>query len=227
MRRLAQLTTLVCLLLALGVADTQAATQVSCGDIINAPGQYELKADCASTDPKKPAITISASHVYLYLKNHVMKSDTKDSAGKGIEVDNASDVTIVGPGKITNFIEGIFFDTTTNSSVMLVNSSGNQQGIHLHGKSINNLLTTNQTDSNGSNGIALEPESSNTRVYANSMCSNQTGITVNRGSMHNDIIGNKARGNGTQDLQDDNTDCGGNTWFANTFTRANQSSCIH
>ena len=87
----------------------------------------------------------------------------------------------------------------------------------------NNVIVNNTASDNGG-GIFVE--GSNNDVHANTTNNNSggNGIWLFLGSGNN-ITGNTAQGNSPYDLEDDNPNCGTNTWEGNKFANANMS-CI-
>ena len=90
-------------------------------------------------------------------------------------------------------------------------------------RSDNNVIVNNTASDNGA-GIFVE--GSNNDIHANTTNNNSggNGIWLFLGSGNN-ITGNTAQNNLPFDLDDDNPDCGTNTWEGNKFTTANQP-CI-
>jgi parallel beta-helix repeat protein len=88
----------------------------------------------------------------------------------------------------------------------------------------NNVIVDN-TASNNSGGITVF--GSNNQIYANTTNNNTygDGILLTVGALGNILSENKASGNLTWDMEDDNPTCGTNIWAGDTFNAANQS-CI-
>jgi len=88
-----------------------------------------------------------------------------------------------------------------------------------------NNVIVNSTASDNGGGIFVE--GSNNDIHANTTNNNSggNGTWVILGSLGNNITGNTAEGNSPYDLEDDNPNCGTNTWEGNKFTTANMS-CI-
>lgn len=107
-----------------------------------------------------------------------------------------------------------------------LDSSDNEQGIHVYVNSANNLLLANQTDSNTSNGIVLGEGSKRNQVFLNSTASNGVGISVKATSTDNQIIANVTSDN-SHNLEDGNPNCDHNKWLGNQSNKVNSKSCIH
>ena len=88
-----------------------------------------------------------------------------------------------------------------------------------------NNVIVNSTASDNGGGIFVE--GSNNDIHANTTTNNSggNGTWVILGSLGNNITGNTAEGNSPYDLEDDNLNCGTNTWEGNKFANANMS-CI-
>src|SRR6266481_6302113 len=150
MQRLALLIVLAGILSFAGKAAANPPITVTCGDTINAPGQYRLAGDCGPA-----GITIIASDVPLSLDGHTMTGPGCPNpvtcvVSSGITASNVSDVDIDGPGTITKYPgAGVELDTVTNSQVAMVTGSGNVfWGIAVFA-SDGNQIVNNVTDRNG------------------------------------------------------------------------------
>ena len=208
--------------LSAGPAMAAPPTQVTCGSVITAPGQYVLASDCMGA-----GITIAASDVHLKLNGHTM---TGSLLGNGIMAFNRSHVHIEGPGTIRSFFNGIFLTTVSNSHVEQVTCISNQlNGLTLGGQTTDTHVNNNVFAMNANFGLATQGGSSTSDNHLNN---NQAinnaiaGIALNNGSTNYHINGNTALGNSTFDLVDGNANCDDNKWNGNTFVTANMS-CIH
>jgi parallel beta-helix repeat protein len=99
-----------------------AATPISaCNTMINQPGDYILTKDLQCPGN---GVLVFASHVTLNLNGHNIEGKRPYGA-VGITVMVASEVTILGPSTISNFVTGILFVGVDHSSVRMVTSSEN------------------------------------------------------------------------------------------------------
>ncbi len=215
MKSLSGYLTLLCILVVAVGAGAQSKRTVTCGDKITAPGDYWLSSDC-----KGDGIEITASDVHLFMNGHTLTS-AKQYEKKGISVFNAANVAIIGPGKITAYSPGIFFDSVKNSKVLGISSAYNAEGIHLYGSSTGNRIVGNYTYQNCSNGSGIGENTSNNHVEANAANYNRTGISVKSASTENEIRNNIAWDNPNGDLDDANPNCDHNDWGTNSFAHAN------
>lgn len=89
----------------------------------------------------------------------------------------------------------------------------------------NNNVIVNNIASSNSGGIFVT--GSNNQIYGNTTNNNSAGdgIDVIVGALGNILSENKASGNLPFDMEDDNANCGTNTWFGNKFNSANLN-CI-
>jgi parallel beta-helix repeat protein len=98
-----------------------------------------------------------------------------------------------------------------------------QHGFTMNGANDNTFRDNNASNNTNGDGLLLFIANGND-VRDNITNNNgDNGIAV--GGTDNDIRHNTAQGNAAFDLQDTNTNCGGNTWKLNTFGTANQT-CI-
>jgi len=185
---------------------------------ITAPGQYFLSGDCTGA-----GITITASDVHLKLMGHTM---TGLSLSFGIQATSVSHVHIEGPGTITGYFHGIFFNGVSDSHVEQVSAINNRDGLFL-ASSTDTHVNNNIFSRNALAGVILEVSSDNHLNNNQAIGNGFFGIFVESLTTGNHINGNTALGNMTlYDLADDNTNCDNNTWNGNTFVTRNQT-CIH
>ncbi|HEV2828385.1 MAG TPA: NosD domain-containing protein [Pyrinomonadaceae bacterium] len=201
-----------------GVAQAGPPTGVTCGSLIEVPGQYFLIADCTGQ-----GITIIASNVHLKLEGHTM-TGLGILGLDGIFAVNVSHVHIQGPGTITNYGNGINFDGVTDSHVEQVSSTNNRR----NGLRLNSTTDTHVNDNvfsmNTQEGVIVVLSSDN-HVNNNRAIGNRYGIRVGDGSTGNKVNGNTALGNSI-DLVDENPNCDNNKWNGNTFTTSFPPNCI-
>jgi len=205
------------LIVGAGQAAADPPTPVNCPYTITSPGQYFLAADCTGTG----GITITASDVHLKLMGHTMTGP--DFAG--IQATSVSHVHIEGPGTITGYFHGIFFNGVSDSHVEQVSAINNRDGLSL-ARSTDTHVNNNIFSRNALAGVILEVSSDNHLNNNQAIGNGFFGIFVESLSTGNHINGNTALGNMTlYDLADDNTNCDNNTWNGNTFVSRNQT-CI-
>lgn len=236
-------------------ASADAPTRItSCNTVIIVPGRYALANDLV--DCPYVGIDILASHVTLLLNGHTISGSTRES---GIHVGSRggntpfTNVTILGPGVITNFQWNVFLEPTVSfSTVSGITITGGSTflGYGFVAYATNTVFTGNTVsgvgngflvagnnsvfkgnDSSG-NGTGFAVYAAGNEVRGNTVNGNlAVGIFVNLGSAGNTIRGNTALGNNTSgatyyyDLEDDNVNCDSNIWHGNEFGTANQA-CI-
>jgi parallel beta-helix repeat protein len=129
---------------------------------------------------------------------------------------------VQGPGDTTAGI--VLF--RVNNNTLVLNNVNDSVSI---ADSSNNVIVNNTASDNfgGIFLITVTLGSNNNQVSANTTSNNQFGgLTIFGGSVGNNISGNKSFNNTPFDMEDDNPNCGTNTWQGNHFTTASQS-CIH
>ena len=168
------------------------ATTVTCGDTINSPGNYFLRADCLA--PIGFQITITASNVTLHLMGHTIRSPglVGSFGGFGINAHDVSNVRILGPGMITgDFTNAVLFQNVSNSVVKNVSFDDNGVGIVLV-ESNGNKIFKNEIHNNGF-GIFLI-DSDHNEIEGNEANNNFVGIFL-EGSNDNKVERNEANEN--------------------------------
>jgi len=168
-------------------------------------------------------ITITASDVHLKLMGHTM---TGLPLSFGIQATSVSHVHIEGPGTITGYFHGIFFNGVSDSHVEQVSAINNRDGLFLANST--NTHVNNNIFSMNATAVAVTALSSDNHLNNNQASRNlYSGIRIENDSTSNHVNGNTALLNGVGgDLFDDNANCDDNKWNGNTFVTANQS-CIH
>lgn len=184
-------------------------TPVTCGEVIDHPGDYFLSGNCTGT------ITIIASNVTLKLKGHTITSPSSDM-GDGILAQNVSKVTISGPGTITDFRNGVQLTNVSNSVVEKVSAIENVFGISIDGGRRNKINENKANDNamgirdyNGSTGNKIEKNQCNDNdVYGilsegpdNAFTRNECNTNANAGIVirgsRNEIKKNECNNNGS------------------------------
>lgn len=85
---------------------------VSCGETISAPGHYFLAGNCSGD-----GVRITASNVRFRLAGHTMDG-MGCSFSDGVAARGVAGLRIQGPGTITGYFVGIFWDSLNDSRVM-------------------------------------------------------------------------------------------------------------
>ena len=249
----------------------------TCGTLITTSGTWALANNLTCTGD---GIDIQVSNVTLKLNGFVISGPGASSgSASGILIASAgnrslSNVTILGPGTVTNYPSGINFTGTSGGSAVDVtltantegfvfnndavgtaprslvisqnnlqknaeagidasslNSStiagnvfnGNHEGIMISGTG--NTLVGNTSSSNTHAGILFLSGAGNT-VEANQTRNNRFyGIALYPGANGNHVLNNVSFGSGFDDILDDNSNCGTDTYANNVFGKANES-CI-
>ena len=184
----------------------------ACGTTISQPGKYRLAGDLLGCVAN--GITIRSSDVTLHLGGHTIRHAGVGN-GIGLAVENASNVSIHGPGSIENFPQGGEFAGVSDSRMSGVTVTQNRG----HGFAINMDFF--------SLPVPTLTRSTNNEFYDNRFIDNAGhGITMNGGDA-NKFRGNVSNGNfGTgyfmfdahdNDFKDnvanDNAGAGFWTWF--------------
>ncbi len=251
MWRLAGVTIFVVTLLSTGWAATQIT---KCETFIREPGDYILANDLVCPGQ---GIYIVASNVTLNLDGHQISGTGSPYLAIMLGYSGfgrVSNVTVVGPGTISNFGSGVVLFNAENSVVRGVTSTRNFSGFDVQNvpgepPSRSNTLENNTANNNvydgftigdaerntfrgnvarrNKNGFDLGPRSHENLIENSTAEDNfETGIEADGGT-GNTIRHNTAHNNGYYDLADGPK--GGhcdNTWEDNTFHTAN-NPCIH
>ncbi len=136
--------------------------------------------------------------------NNVVTASSVLGTGSGIGIIiGASNNTVDLSTEVSQFDVGIEIAFSTGNTIRATNSSQNGDGIVLFQNVTNTTIQSSDASNNDGPGIRL-----------------LSGATSNL------IRSNKAFGNGSFDLEDDNAACDANRWKSNQFGTANQG-CIH
>jgi parallel beta-helix repeat protein len=210
---------------ALAPAASAAGGPVTCGDLISSPGTYGLAADCNGS-----GIAITSSNVTLMLRGHTM---TGSGFGEGIVVaDNGgaiSGVRITGPGTVAGYEFAVDLGFSgghgvSGSVIGRVTTTSSRQGITLsNANGSGNTIVGNTANGNSVAGIG---DFGTGNTFTQNTVNNNAVYGIDVFGTGEKIRGNKAQGNPTDDLRDENSGCDSNTWLNNTFTIANLG-CIH
>jgi parallel beta-helix repeat protein len=148
----------------------------TCPTVISSPGRYLLGADliCGGGD----GITITSPNVTLALEGHMITAGV--GANRAIFVNNARNVSILGPGLITNggdntFSSGVFLFNMSNAEVSGITVRGANAGI---ATSLGGLFTFT-ANTLGRNGVGINiGDSINNTISDNDASGNGTGILI-------------------------------------------------
>lgn len=167
----------------------------------------------------------------------IIGSGTITGFNGGVEFEQVSNSLVedvISTGNFFGFVVNGGFSAGCNQAcpstgnIFAGNTStfNNQHGFTLNGGN-NNTFNANNASNNGAGGILLFIATGN-NVTGNTLNNNGgSGIGITSGTgTGNNLNTNTAQGNGIFDLEDDNPNCGSNTWTQNTFGTANQP-CIH
>ena len=147
----------------------------NCGTVINQPGSYALANDLFCDDVD--GINIVADNVILMLNGHQITNIEQDDFANGITVGvgvlrGNKHVTIMGPGTISFFNQGIDFEQVTQSTVSSVTATNNIFGFVVNGgfavgcgqscPSTKNTFQGNISDSNFQHGFTMNGADGNT-----------------------------------------------------------------
>lgn len=232
------------LLLILLAGSAWAQHQVTtCNTTITEPGEWNLVNDlnCMGVD----GITVSASGVTLNLNSHQI---TGSSTNTGIHTSEHDTIHILGPGTISGFSVGVLNDGGHNVEVLgvLVTRASvagfvarGEQGLHwaLNGAEGNAVgfwvqsgksfvIETNTAWDNAGDGFDIAGENIRLLDYNEALNNGAVGINVTAGAKYIAVIFSRSVGNTIFDLQDQNPNCGSDTWRDNESDTRNPRSCI-
>ena len=169
---------LVCIGLLVMAGAVQAQTFINtCPFVISSPGDYLLSADltCGGGD----GITITSSNVRLALEGHTITAGV--GANRAIvastQSGNLTNISILGPGLITNggentFSAGVLLVFVANSEVSGITVLGSGRGINTD-ECTSLTITANTL---GRNTVGLDLENAGATVSKNDVSGNGTGI---------------------------------------------------
>lgn len=184
--------------LALSIGPVFALTPVNtCGQTLNAPGEYILEQDlvCVDTGADINGVIIAASNVAFHLAGHSISAVACDLTRNisGIYVQGGlTDVKIDG-GKINGFNDGVVLAASDSRVHGMSVSNACAFGILAQGS--NNLIDTNYVTTSG-DGVALVP-SSHSRIKANMLSGNRrAGVAISDFADSNTVENNILTNNG-------------------------------
>lgn len=126
--------------------------------------------------------------------NMVTQNSSSANMGDGFVVGGTKN-TLTNNTAFDNFVDGFFTEGDGNTLLRNTAENNGDEGFDI--ESDFNILTGNTATGNTSNGIV-----------------------ISSGFVGNTVAGNMARGNGSDDLLDENGECTSNTWRNNTFDTA-------
>ncbi len=184
--------------LALSIGPVLALTPVNtCGQTLNAPGEYILEQDlvCVDAGGDINGVIITASHVVFHLAGHSISAVACDLTRNisGIFVQGGLTQVKIDGGKINGFNDGIVLASSDSRVHGMTVSNACAFGILAQGS--NNLIDTNHVTTSG-DGVALVP-SSHSRVKANTLSGNRrAGVAISDYADSNTIESNILTNNG-------------------------------
>ena len=208
----------------------------SCGTNVTTSGLWVVDNDLTCTGN---GINVQIGNVTLKLQGHTLTGPSASDTSIGVWVATASslgvkNVTILGPGKITNFGHGIVFSATVGGGAVGVQFVSNGSGVYLGndnsatGVSTSLLISQNIMQSNAW-GIVLEGATKDTIVGNNISSSSIAGIDVVDGTSSS-FLGNISNGNNGDGIAIGNPSGAivavGNT-FEGNITNSNSLVGIH
>ena len=164
----------------------------ACGTAITSSGTWTLSQNLTCTGD---GIDVEVSNVILKLNGFTITGPGANVATNGILIASSdgsslNTVTILGPGTITNFQNGIVFHGTNAGGAVDVKVTGNLFGIQLQAPT--NLVISQNNLQNNFNGISGQL---GTSTIAGNDCSNNSDCINLFASSNNKILGNFCDGN--------------------------------
>lgn len=196
-------------------APSQTFTEVTtCGQTLNAPGEYVLAGDLDCSGTHDHGVAITASNVVVHLAGHTLASTDcqPDLPISGIVVaQGLSGVEIEG-GTIRGFNAGIALLASASLVQAMTLTDACVVGMQVAGGTGNSI----RDNTLRSNFDGIQLQASDTVVDGNTVTDHAVGIAISEAGATNQIRANTATGNSV-DLADDNDACGTNTWDNNIF----------
>ena len=174
--------------------------------LVKASGTIYIRAD-GSVDPPTAHISTSDNVTYT-LTGNIFKSIVVersniiingnlytvqgDGSGRSFSLSNVNNVTIKKT-KIKYFFSGVYFNNSSNNSMIGNSITLNNNGIEFT-DSLNNSIIGNSITGNSGAGILLT-HSLNNSIIGNNMTSNGYGVYLYSSSNNNSIIGNNVTAN--------------------------------
>lgn len=166
-------------------------------------------------------VMISANNVNV--SGFTIRNSGTNSAGIRLESAIHFNINIVGNNITGNFC-GIWFDSSSNSSVSGNTITDNGRGVYLGFSSDYNIVSSNNITDNGF-GVGLDYSSNYNTVSGNNITGNTGGgIWLGLYSNNNTISGNSIVSNGGHGIW--NTECSNTTISENSVARNNGSGII-
>jgi parallel beta-helix repeat protein len=147
----------------------------------------------------------------------------EQNPGDGVEMQSSNNNAVFNLTAVFNTLNGLELLGSSNNSLAPGTASQNKgEGITL---GCTDGGCTSSSDSNHITTFAVEGRydatGDNCETFAPLRPPVQTvGIHLQEGNQSNIVTGNFTGQNSSEDLQDDNTDCGSNEWTNNVFTKA-------
>src|ERR687898_844826 len=163
-----------------GTPGAPSLSSAACGQVVSGVVNLTANLNCSSGD----GIIVGGPNTVINMNGFSIIGPGQDSSKVGIMVPNVDNVVVNGPGSISNFLAGITFVNTQQSSVGMNNIVGSQNGVFLDGQSKQNTISANNVlenviDLNNANGL---PTNINANQYVDNSCetSNPSGLCIGR-----------------------------------------------
>jgi len=194
-------------LLALTLAASEAAAQLTCGAVIHPGEKVKLTADLGPCDGPGPAITVDSATLDLggfTVSCADLNSDASFPNGIGLTGTKAR----VSNGNVQGCKDGVFLEGAGKHIVKGLRVTGNHEdGIDLRSDCNKNRIVGNFASFNGDDGIEVPGDKN--KVRGNSVNANgEDGIDINLTTIDgvdyipekNQIVGNTCEGNGDEGI---------------------------
>ncbi|WP_148686373.1 right-handed parallel beta-helix repeat-containing protein [Candidatus Nitrosocosmicus hydrocola] len=157
----------------------QSVPSVSCGQVIHESVELSSNLECNSD-----GILVTGDDITVDLNGFTLTGPSQNSSKIGIMATDTNNVTIHGPGSISDFQAGVLITAGENSNISSVDLQDNHVGAFVSGSS-NSTITDNRL-TNNSIGIASY-SSSNSEIVTNLFESNTLAGTTLVESSENNI----------------------------------------
>jgi parallel beta-helix repeat protein len=191
----------------------------SCGSVVteDVTLQSDLKCD-------KNGLTVGADGITINLNGHTIESGkSRDNAmdahinfggDSGISVPNANHVTILGPGTIKGYENGVAFIGSSKGKVSDLILENNRAGVSIQGS--NNIEVSINTINHNKYAIVSDSSSENKEVF-NSVAGNEKDGIVLLNTDDSVIAANNMFGNGDNGIVLDSQSSGNKVDYNNVF----------
>jgi hypothetical protein len=162
-----------------GNTDGSNVPSISCGQVIDESIQLTANLNC-----KTDGILVSGGDVTVDLNGFTVTGPGQNSSKIGIMVTDTKNVTVKGPGTISDFQAGVLITSGENSNISAVDLTNNHVGTFVSGSTDSNIMDNRLRDNNI--GIATY-SSSDSNIITNFFESNNLGGVTLIDSNNNDI----------------------------------------